>query len=113
MYINVNPHLGVKKKKGNKLSTMPRGIPRDNSVNRRIVHRLKIARGHLDKVIKMVEDGDYCIDIVHQSQAVQSALKEIDHLNLKNHMQTCMADEIKKGKSKEVVDEIMKVLEKS
>lgn len=92
---------------------MPRGIPRDKSVERRIIHRLKITRGHLDKVIKMVEDGDYCVDIVHQSIAVQAALKEIDFLILKNHMQTCMADAIKKGKGSEVVEEIIKVVEKS
>ncbi len=91
---------------------MPRGIPRDQSVTRQIIHRLKIARGHLDRVIKMVNNGEYCIDIVQQSIAVQAALKKSDQVILKNHMQTCMADSIKKGNDKEVIEEMIKVMEK-
>jgi len=91
---------------------MAKGIPRDQSTNRRILHRMKIARGHLDKVIKMTEDSDYCIDIVHQSIAVQASLKAIDQLILKNHMETCVADSIKKGNSKDAIEEIIKVFKK-
>lgn len=83
---------------------------RPKDTQERILHRLKIARGHLNKVIQMVEDGDYCIDVIHQSQAVQSALKEADSLTLENHLNTCVVDQIKKGKSKTTIEEIMKVL---
>ncbi len=76
------------------------------------LHRLKIARGHLNRVIAMVEEGKYCIEIINQSLAVQAALKSIDELILKNHMETCVAAEIKKGESREVIDEIMKVMGK-
>lgn len=61
------------------------------------LHRLKIARGHLDKVIDMVDKGTYCIDVVHQTMAVQSALRKIDELILENHLKTCVADSIKNG----------------
>lgn len=91
---------------------MPKGTPRDQSVQHAILHRLKITRGHLDKVIEMVESGHYCIDVIHQSLAVQSALKSIDQLVLKNHMETCVADAIKRGDSKEVLNEVMQVMEK-
>ncbi len=91
---------------------MPKGIPRDQSVERAILHRLAIARGHLDRVIRMVADGHYCIDVVHQSVAVQAALREVDHEVLKNHMETCVADAIKRGDSKEVLNEVMQVMEK-
>ena len=84
----------------------------DQSIEHTILHRMKIARGHLDKVIEMVENGHYCIDIVHQSMAVQAALKETDHIILKNHMETCVADSIRKGKSNEVIDEMMRIMEK-
>lgn len=91
---------------------MPKGIPRDNTVQHNILHRLKIARGHLDKVIAMVEGGHYCIDIVHQSIAVQAALRQTDQVVLKNHMETCVADAIRKGNKNEVIDEVMKIMEK-
>ena len=92
---------------------MPKGIPRDKSIERNILHRLKIARGHLDRVIAMVEKKEYCIDVIHQSQAVQAALKNIDQVILKNHMETCVADAIKQGKSKEVIEEVIRVVSKS
>lgn len=79
----------------------------------RTLHRLKIARGHLDKVIRMVESGDYCIDVLHQSQAVQKAIKETDNLILENHLNTCVADSISKGNKKEAIGEIMEVFKKS
>jgi DNA-binding FrmR family transcriptional regulator len=91
---------------------MPKGVPRDQSIQHTILHRMKIARGHLDRVIAMVEAGHYCIDIIHQSLAVQAALKQVDELVLKNHMQTCVAEEIRKGNTEEVIDEVMKIMEK-
>lgn len=91
---------------------MPKGIPRDQTVNREILHRLKIARGHMDKVIKMVEEKEYCIDIVHQSMAVQSALKKADNIIMRNHLETCAMDSIKKGNAEEAIEEVVKILEK-
>ena len=67
---------------------------------------------NLKKVIKMIENGDYCIDVIHQSLAVQSALKKVDELILENHLKTCVADSIKKGESDEAIKEVMEVLKK-
>lgn len=88
---------------------MPKGIPRNQSTTHRIVHRLKIARGHLNKVIKMAEEQAYCIDVIHQSQAVQKALKEADSLLLENHLETCASDAIKNGDNKTAIEEVMNV----
>lgn len=79
---------------------------------KRIIHRLKIARGHLDKVIQMAEDDTYCIDVLHQSQAVQSALKETDNLMLENHLTVCVTEQMSKGKAKETIQEVMKVFKR-
>ena len=79
---------------------------------RKILHRLKIARGHLEKVIDMVVNDEYCIHIVHQSIAVQSALKMFDEVILENHLKTCVADSIKKGETTKAVSEMMDVLRK-
>jgi len=79
-----------------------------------ILHRLKIARGHLDKVIEMVKEDVYCISVIHQSQAVQAALRKIDKVILENHLQCCILDEAKKGKAdeKRLISEIMSVFQK-
>ncbi len=85
---------------------------RPKTTQERVLHRLKIARGHLDKVIKMVEEDQYCIDVLHQSHAVQSALKQTDGLMLENHLNTCVTDSIKKGNKDQAIKEVMEVFEK-
>ena len=85
---------------------------RPKDTQERILHRFKISLGHLKKVIQMVEDDRYCVDVLRQSHAVQKALKETDNLILENHLNTCAADAIKKGKSKEAISEIMNVFKK-
>lgn len=87
-------------------------IQGSSSIQGSVLHRLKIARGHLNKVIKMVENGDYCVDVIHQCMAVQAALRETDQVVLRNHMETCVADAIRKGQSRQVIEEVMKVMEK-
>lgn len=85
--------------------------PKD--VKERVIHRLQITSGHLKKVIQMVEDDTYCIHVIHQSQAIQKALKEIDNLTLEHHLKSCVIDAMKKGKQDEAVKEVMQVFNKT
>lgn len=78
----------------------------------RINHRYKISLGQLKKVIDMVENHAYCIDVLMQSQAVQKALRATDDLLLENHLKTCTASAIKKGKGDEAIKEVMEVFKK-
>ena len=84
--------------------------PKD--LKERTLHRLKIAQGHLRKVVEMIAKDEYCIDVLHQSQAVQKAIKETDNLILENHLKTCVSDAIKKGKNEEAIREVMEVFKK-
>ncbi len=86
---------------------------RPKDTQERILHRLEISAGHLKKVISMVENQEYCIDILHQSQAVQKALKETDHVILENHLKTCAADAIRKGQQNKAIAEILEVVKTS
>lgn len=75
-----------------------------------LIHRLKIAHGHLEKVIKMVSEDRYCLDIIQQTQAVEMALKKVDEMILENHLKTCVRESIKSGKGiDEKVAEVIKV----
>lgn len=85
---------------------------RPKDTQERILHRLKISQGQLKKISSMVEQDSYCIDILHQSQAVQKALKEIDKLLLENHLNCCVADSIKKGNKDEAIREVLEVFAK-
>lgn len=85
---------------------------RPKDTQERIVHRLKIARGQLNKVIRMVEEEQYCINVLHQSQAVQKALKKTNNLILEKHLQTCASEAIGKGRKDEAITEVMQVFKK-
>lgn len=85
---------------------------RPKNTQERVLHRLKIARGHLSKVIDMAEKDEYCVDIIHQSQAVQKALKEADNLLLEYHLKSCVADQIKNGQTDKAVLEVLNVFKK-
>lgn len=85
---------------------------RPKDAQERILHRLKIARGHLEKVFEMVEKQDYCIDVMHQIQAIEKGLRETGNVMLENHLKTCVSDAIGKGKKDEAIAEIMQVFNK-
>ncbi|MDP2585587.1 MAG: metal-sensing transcriptional repressor, partial [Candidatus Levybacteria bacterium] len=68
---------------------------RPKDTQERILHRLKIAQGHLKKVIQMVEEDCYCINVLHQMQAVGRAISETEGIVLENHLKTCAIDAIR------------------
>ncbi len=75
--------------------------------------RLARALGHLNAVYKMVDDEKYCIDVLNQLKAVQSALDKTAQLMLKQHLDTCVVEAVKANDSARVMDEIWQLLRKS
>jgi CsoR family transcriptional regulator, copper-sensing transcriptional repressor len=78
----------------------------------RVAHRLKITKGQLEKVIRMVEEDKYCIDVLHQLNAVGCALKQTQSIILEDHLKTCTQDAIKSGDADKAIKEIMTVFDK-
>lgn len=58
-----------------------------------IAHRLKIVRGHLQKVIQMVKDDSECMDISFQIRAIQQAVKKIDCMVVENAFENMTPEE--------------------
>jgi len=77
--------------------------------------RLSIAEGHLKKVRDMVEKEEYCLDVIHQSRAVQAALKKVDEIVLHGHLHTCVLGEMKGGakKKNQLAEEIVDLFKKN
>ena len=75
-----------------------------------VLNRLKTARGHLDAVVRMVENDEYCPDIMKQLSAVQGSLERASRLVLRNHLETCVAAAMQAGRTDEIVDELMEAL---
>ena len=77
---------------------------------RAVANRLKTARGHLEAVIRMVDDDAYCPDLMKQVSAVQGALQHANRTILRSHLETCIAAGVAAGRIDEVVDELMEAL---
>ncbi|MCL5107786.1 MAG: metal-sensitive transcriptional regulator [Chloroflexi bacterium] len=60
-----------------------------------ILRRLKSVEGHVRGIQRMVDEGQYCIDIINQTAAVRAALDKIDGLILERHLNTCVATAIR------------------
>jgi len=72
----------------------------------------KKAHSHLGKVIKMVENGEYCIDVMQQNLAVIGLLKSAHQMLMENHLKTCFSSAIQSGDEKrkdEMTQEILRV----
>ena len=78
-------------------------------IKKKAVRRLKIAQGQLKGLIHMIEDEKYCVDIITQSSAIKEALSGVEHLILENHLSTHVIEQMKGGKEKKAVEEILKV----
>jgi DNA-binding FrmR family transcriptional regulator len=74
------------------------------------VRRLQTSIGHLQAVLRMVEDEAYCPDIMKQLSAVQGSLERVNRVVLRNHLETCVADAMQHGRGDEIVEELMTAL---
>src|SRR5712664_2723297 len=75
-----------------------------------VVHRLRSARGHLDGILRMVEEDAYCPDVMKQLSAVQGQLEGASRLVLRNHLETCVTAAMVAGRTDEIVDELIEAL---
>jgi len=72
----------------------------------------KKAKTSLEKIIKMVEEGDYCIDIMQQNLAVIGLLKSANQMIMENHLGSCFKSAMETANQKkkdEMIEEILKV----
>ena len=77
---------------------------------RTVTNRLKTARGHLDGIIRMVENDAWCPDIMKQLAAVQGTLESTSREVFRHHLETHVADAITADRGAEIIDELMEAL---
>ena len=54
------------------------------------IHRLKSIAGHVNGIVRMLEEDRYCIDVIKQIQATQTALARVSESILDSHLRTCV-----------------------
>jgi len=83
-----------------------------NKEQKKALQALKTAKGQMDGIIKMVEDGRYCMDISNQIAASSALLKRAQVLIFKQHINHCVKEAILSENSDDKMDEITKILER-
>ena len=71
---------------------------------------LKTARGQIEGIIKMIEEGRYCIDISNQLSASSALLKKANMHILSGHLNTCVKHAIQEQDADDKLEEIEQIL---
>ena len=85
--------------------------PRDEEFVKNLKSRLNRIQGQIGGVTKMLDENRYCSDILVQVAAIESALKEVGYMILKDHMHSCVIDDVKKDDYTSL-DELIEIAKK-
>ena len=77
-----------------------------------ITRSIKIARGQLDGILKMIEDDRYCVDISNQLLATQALLKRVNQEILRSHIRGCVREGLHTDETNPKLEEALQLLEK-
>ena len=78
-----------------------------------LLNRLASIEGHLKGIRKMVEDDAYCVEVLHQTYAVERALKKFEAAVLEGHLNGCVPAGIREGRDAEIIKELTELFELS
>jgi CsoR family transcriptional regulator, copper-sensing transcriptional repressor len=73
----------------------------------------KKAKSHIEKILKMIEDGEYCINIMQQNLAVIGLLKSAHQMLMEGHLNTCFKNAMEttdENRKQKMIEEILSVI---
>jgi len=84
-----------------------------DDLKKRALHRARILEGQLRGVARMIEDEDYCVDIITQTLAIQNSLRSLNKLIVENHLRTHVAHMFEAGEAsrESAIEELLTVFE--
>ena len=68
-----------------------------DELKKRALHRSRILEGQMRGLERMIENEDYCVDIITQSLAIQKSLRSLNKLLVENHLRTHVTDMFAEG----------------
>lgn len=80
-----------------------------------VANRLRRIEGQISGIARMIEEDRYCVDILNQTAAVVSALRNVENMVMENHLNTCVVDAIRSGDPEEQrlkTNEVMEIIGK-
>jgi DNA-binding FrmR family transcriptional regulator len=82
-------------------------------LKRRALHRSRILEGQMRGLQKMIDNEDYCMDIITQSLAIQKSLGSLNKLLVENHLRTHVTEMFEAGGEQKdlAVAELLKIFD--
>jgi DNA-binding FrmR family transcriptional regulator len=77
----------------------------------KLANRLHRIAGQVAAIERMVEEGNYCVDILMQISAVSGAVGRVGQIVLESHLRTCVADAMKNGNQRERDQKLNELIE--
>ena len=74
--------------------------------------KIKIAKGQLDGILRMIDEDRYCIDISTQLMSTIALLKNVNKMILRAHVRSCVREALSTDEDNPKVEEALRVLEK-
>jgi len=84
----------------------------NEEVKKETTKRLSRIEGQVRGLMKMVENEKYCIDIIDQINAVRRALEQVALGMMKRHVESCVADSIRRKEGKQKIEELIDSIDK-
>lgn len=85
--------------------------PRSATQHKNLQNRLNRMIGQLNGIGRMLEENRYCGDILTQVAAVESALQGFGYIVLKEHLETCVVEEVLQGNG-QIMEETIELVKK-
>jgi DNA-binding FrmR family transcriptional regulator len=83
----------------------------DERGSKEIARRLRKIEGQVRGLQRMIEEGRYCMEVLQQLTSVVAALRQVERIMLRQHLETCVSEAIRHGPNDEQrrkLDEVMK-----
>jgi DNA-binding FrmR family transcriptional regulator len=87
------------------------GLQLDTEVRKDAQRRLASVKGHVEGVLRMLEDEKvYCVDVLKQIKAIDGALGKVGGLILRSHLANHVVTSHARGDEGQIVEELMEIL---
>lgn len=77
-----------------------------------VLLRLSKIEGQVRGISRMIQEDQYCVDVLNQISAVRSALASVGQIVLEGHIRGCVSDAIKGDRGDESIDELLQVIKR-
>ena len=84
---------------------------RSNDEKKIITNRVNRISGQLSAINRMIQNDEYCNDILIQLSAIENSVKSLSNYILENHIYSCVADDLEKG-NLEIIYELINLFKR-